>query len=112
MGITVGVPVDDQNNTFDYPILTSVTLTCMATAADGTPATATSYSWINLDCDSCFYNNHDGTQNIIGNNLQAKDTGGVVCTATINGRILVSTIILRLRISGRLAIENISLYNM
>ena len=88
-----GVPVDGQNNTFDYPILTSVTLICIATAADGSPATVTSYHWNAINCynnsyginDPCFYSNGQTEQNITGNNLQAKDAGTVRCTATIGG---------------------------
>ena len=104
-----GVPVDGQNNTFDYPILTSVTLMCIATAADGSPATVTSYHWNAIECynnsrsvdDPCFYDNGQGGQNITGNNLRARDTGTVNCTATINGTNYTSDPLM-LRISGEL----------
>ena len=106
-----GVPVNGQNNTFDYPILTNVTLMCIATAADGSPANVTSYRWSTTNC----YNNSDGvlnfcyrangktTQNITDNNLRAQDAGTVNCTATINGNDYTSDP-LTLRISGKLDI--------
>ena len=58
-----GTLVNGSNNTFDYPILTSVSLLCMATTSDGSPVTVTSYSWTATNCydhtgginDPCFY---------------------------------------------------------
>ena len=100
-----GVPVDVQSNTFDYPILTSVTLMCIATAADGSPATVTSYHWNAINCygDSdyypCFYSHGQTSQNITGNNLRAQDAGTVRCTATIDGTNYTSDPLI-LRISG------------
>ena len=101
-----GVPVDGQNNTFDYPILTRVRITCNATTA----ATVTSYRWNATNC----YNNSHGVSNlclniqgrtnrsIAGNNLRARDAGTVSCTATINGTNCTSDP-LTLRISGELS---------
>ena len=99
-----GVPVDGQNNTFDYPILTNVTLMCIATAADGSPATVTSYHWNIINChqqDACFYGQGQTSQNITGNNLLAQDAGTVNCTATISDTNYTSDP-LTLRISGEL----------
>ena len=105
-----GVPVDGQNNTFDYPILTGVRMTCMVTTADGSPATMTSYRWNTMNC----YNNSHGVSNrclnaqdrtnrsIVGNNLRARDAGTVSCTATINGTNYTSDP-LTLRLSGELS---------
>ena len=104
-----GVPVDGQNNTFDYPILTSVTLMCLATAADGSPANVTSYHWNVIDCyvDSgdypCFYSGNKTGQNITGENPIANDAGTVSCTAIIDGTNYTSDP-LTLRISGELYI--------
>ena len=102
-----GVPVDGQNNTFDYPILTSVTLMCIATAADGSPVTMTSYCWITTNCynsgggitNSCIRANGLRRQNITDNNLRAQDAGTISCTATIDGTDYTSDP-LTLRISG------------
>ena len=101
-----GTPVDGQPGTFDYPILTSVTLMCMATAADGSPITVTSYVWTASNCyshedvqDPCFYNDNPTRQNITGNDLLAPDAGTVTCTATIDGMDYTSDP-LTLRISG------------
>ena len=103
----VGVPVDDQNNTFDYPILTNVTLMCNAITADGSPATVTSYRWNAINCygveEPCFYNQtgNNNDQRALDANLRAQDAGTVNCTATINGTDYTSDP-LTLRISGEL----------
>ena len=102
-----GVPVNGQDNTFDYPLFTNVTLFCMATAVGGSPATVMSYHWNAINChqqtvgDPCFYNQSQTSQNITGNNLLAQDAGTVSCTATINGTDYTSDP-LTLRISGEL----------
>ena len=91
--VPAGTPVDGQPGTFDYPILTNVTLMCLATAADGSPVTVTSYRWTASECyshaggvqDPCFYDNNPTGQNITGNDLLAPDAGTVTCTATIDG---------------------------
>ena len=102
-----GTAVDGQPGTFDYLILTSVTLMCMATASDGSPVTVTAYSWTATNCytrtdgvrDPCFYGNNPTGQNITGNNLLAPDAGTVTCTVTIDGMDYTSDP-LTLRISG------------
>ena len=81
---------------------------CMATAADGSSVTVTSYRWTATNCytrngrvwEPCFYSLNNPTgQNIIGFNLQAPDAGTVTCTATIDGMDYTSDP-LTLRISG------------
>ena len=103
-----GVPVGGQNNTFDYPILTSVTLMCIATAADGSPANVTSYRWNAINCNDIrdslkpfFHSSGQTGQNITDDKLLAQDAGTVSCTATINGTDYTSDP-LTLRISGKL----------
>ena len=112
-----GTPVDGQPGTFDYPILTSVTLMCMATAVDGSPVTVTSYSWTAIDCytrsgdvqDPCFYSLPSATgQNVTGNDLLAPSAGTVTCTATIDGMDYTSDP-LTLRISGEQLHRNVIL---
>ena len=100
-----GVPVSDQDNTFDYHILTNVTLMRIVTAADGSPANVTSYHWNVIKCytilnDLCFYRDQT-RQNITADNLLARDAGTVNCTATISGTDYTSDP-LTLRISGEL----------
>ena len=101
-----GTPVSGSTNTFDYPILSNVTLTCMVTSDDGSPVTVTGYSW---DTTRCFTNNAHNvpacfpagqrTQNVTGNNLLAEDAGTITCTAVIScGNFSSGS--LRLRISG------------
>ena len=104
-----GMPVDGQPNTYDYPILTNVTLMCMVTPVNGSTPTVTSYQWTAVDCyrsskrghDLCFYGNSITGQNITGTDLSAKDAGTVTCTATIDGTTYTSES-LTLRISGEL----------
>ena len=87
--------------------MTNVTLMCIATAANGSPANVTSYYW---NCynnshgadDPCFYGNNLTSQSITVNNLLAKNAGTMNCTATING-INYTSDPLTLRISGELS---------
>ena len=104
-----GIPVNGQNNTFDYPILTSVTLMCIVTAVDESPATVTSYHWRCLANNPCdFFSvglSSQTEQNIIHNNLRAQDASTIICTATIDGTDYTSDPLI-LRISGKLDIYN------
>ena len=97
-----GTPVDGQPNTYDYPILTNVTLMCVAATVDGSPVT---YYWNDMNYDStgdsdnaCFYGSHTG-QNLTINDLLAEDAGTVICIATIGGTNYTSNP-LTLHISG------------
>ena len=102
----VGIPVGGQPSTFDYPILSNVTLTCMVTAT-GAPANVTSYRWTATNCydhnggvqDPCFYSGGLTGQSIGGSDLLAQDAGNVSCTATIDGSNYTSDP-LTLQISG------------
>ena len=103
----VGTPVSGSDNTFDYPILTSVSLLCMVTTSDGSSAIVTSYSWTATNCydyngavdDPCFYSGGTG-YNITGNSLLAPDAGTVTCTVTVGSASFTSDP-LTLRISGK-----------
>ena len=103
-----GTPVNGSSNTFDYPILTSVNLLCNVTTADGSPVTATSYSWSATNCydrtggvqSPCFYSGGQTGTNITENNLLAPDAGTVTCSATIAG-VDVTSDPLTLRIAGK-----------
>jgi len=98
-----GTPVSGSTNTFDYPILSSVTLTCMV--GPSPPAGAT-YQWNTQDCftnarlttPSCFPTGQT-TQSVTGNNLLAEDAGTITCTVTIGGVEYLSEQF-TLRISG------------
>ena len=104
-----GIPVDDEPNTYDYPILTSVTLMCMVTPVNGSLVNVTSYLWTAVDCynnsygvdDPCFYDGGKTGQNITGIDILAQDAGTVICTATIDDTDYISDA-LTLRISGKL----------
>jgi len=83
-----GTPVSESTNTFDYPILSNVTLTCVV---DPTPPAGTTYQWNTTGCftngrhitPTCFPGNKT-TQNITDTDLLAEDAGTIMCTATIN----------------------------
>ena len=102
----VGTPVQSHNNTFDYPILTNVTLMCMVAPAN---VNVTSYHWTAVDCynhskgidDPCFYSGNKAGQNITGYDLLAQDAGTVTCTATIDD-VNCTSDPLTLRISGEI----------
>ena len=100
-----GTPVSGSTNKFDYPILSSVTLTCMVTSSIGLPITASSYSWNTTGCFAddqgarrCFPIGQT-TQTVSDNDVSAEDAGTVLCTAVINGCLFTSEP-LTLRISG------------
>ena len=102
-----GKAVNGSNNTFDYPILTSVNLLCMATMPDGSPVTVTSYSWTATDCYNhtggilmpCFYSGGRTGDNITDNSVLAQDAGTVTCTVTVGSASFTSDP-LTLHISG------------
>jgi len=105
----VGTPVRGSINTFNYPLLSSVTLRCSVSPS----ATTTSYQW---NTGGCYTNrNYNGgaprcfprgkrTQTVTGNDLNAKDAGTITCTAIING-IRYHSQPFTLRISGKLCKE-------
>ena len=100
-----GTAVSGSNNTFDYPILSSVTLTCMV---NPTPSSTVTYEWDTTGCytnSKFIYSNPECfprgqiTQNVTGNNLNAEDAGTITCTVTISGSDYASEPF-TLRISG------------
>ena len=101
-----GTPVSGSTNTFDYPILSNVTLTCMVTSSDGSMSLADSYRW---DASGCYTNNVHNvptcfpagqtTQNVTGYHILAEDAGTIACTVTIGGNDYTSGP-LTLRASG------------
>jgi len=101
-----GTPVSGSANTFDYPILSRVTLTCMVTSNDGSPFAVTNYSW---DTAGCFTNHVHNvstcfpagqtSQSVTDNNLLAEDAGTITCATTIGG-VKYTSGPLTLRISG------------
>ena len=90
----VGTPVSGSTNTFDYPILSSVTLTCNVTADDGLSVTVDSYQWNTAGCythpnrnggnPTCFPDGQT-TQSVTDNDVTAEDAGTITCTVTISG---------------------------
>jgi len=97
-----GTPVSGSTNTFDYPILSNVTLTCMV---DPLPPAGATYRWNTL----CFTNNvHSDqtcfpfgqtTQSVTGYHLLAEDAGNIFCTVFISG-VDYSSSQYSLRVSG------------
>ena len=102
-----GTPVSGSPYTFDYPILSSVTLTCMV---DPTPVSVVnvSYSWNTTGCYTnpglidgkprCFPDAQT-TQNVTDYDVNAEDAGTITCTASISGSDYTSEPF-TLRISG------------
>ena len=99
-----GIPVNESTNTFDYPILSNVTLTCMVKPI---PLSAT-YYWNTTGCythpnrnsgnPSCF---PDGQtmQSVTDDDVTAEDAGTITCIVTING-VNYTSEPFTLRISG------------
>ena len=85
-----GIPVSGSTNTFDYPILSNVTLTCMV---EPLPSSVI-YHWNTTGCythpnrnngnSSCFPYGQT-TQNVTDDGVTAEDAGTIICTVTING---------------------------
>ena len=97
-----GTPVSGSTNTFEYPILNSVSLTCMV---NPTPSSSVTYQWNTTGCytnskftSQCFPHGQT-TQNVTGNDLKAEDAGTITCTITISGGDYTSEPF-TLRISG------------
>ena len=100
-----GTAVSGSINTFDYPILSSVTLTCMV---DHSPSTTITYQWNTTECytninynngePGCFPHNQT-TQSVTGYSITAENAGTITCTVTISG-VQYTSEPLSLRISG------------
>ena len=99
-----GTRVSGSTNTYDYPILSSVTLTCIVYPPPVAPVT---YQW---NTEGCYVNNRgerrcfpagQTTQSVSEDDLIAKDAGTITCTATILGMKHTSDEF-TLRISGML----------
>ena len=105
-----GIAVSGSDNTFDYPILSSVTLTCMV---NPTPSSTVTYKWDTTGCytnskftfsnPECFPHG-ETTQNVTGNDLNAEDAGTITCTVTINSSDYTSEPF-TLRISGEQVVD-------
>ena len=103
-----GTPVSGFDNTFDYPILSSVTVTCNVTSNDGSEFTVTSYQWNSAGCYThpgfnngnprCFPHGQT-TQGVTDDDVTAEDAGTITCTVAISGSNYTSEPF-TLRISG------------
>ena len=100
-----GTPVSGSTNTFDYPILSNVTLTCDVTSGNNSLFTVNSYQWNTEGCythsdfiNTCFPQGQTA-QNVTDDDITAEDAGTITCTVTINGNHYTSEPF-TLRISG------------
>jgi len=103
-----GIPVDGQSNTLSYPILSSVTLTCMLVNGESMSGATALYQWDTRGCytntnfnggaPSCFPTGQT-TQSVTGNDLTAEDAGTIHCTITI-GDVHYTSSPMTIRISG------------
>ena len=109
MSSPAGTPVNGFTNTYEYAVLSHVSLTCMV-GPPPDPDVSVSYSWNTIGCYShigyndnsprCF--THNSTkQTVTGNDLTAEDAGTIACTVTIYGDGYTSRPF-TLHISGRL----------
>ena len=95
-------------NTYDYPILGTVALTCNVIPDSGSLPGGITYQWNTDDCytnskytpsnPQCFPHGQT-TQTVTGDNLNAEDAGTIRCIATINS-IEYTSGPFTLRISG------------
>ena len=92
-----GTPVSGSPNTFVYPILSSVTLTC-----DTVPpaASSTMFTWNAAGCTTCFPLN-EVTQNANTSTLTPDDAGTFTCTAD-DGADVATSDSFTLRVSCKL----------
>ena len=103
-----GVPVSGADNTFEYPVLSSVELTCRV-GPPTDPDVRVDYSWNTMGCythsryngKDCFPSNNSMAQSVTGFELTAVDAGTVTCTAQIYGDEYTSKAF-TLHISGKL----------
>ena len=104
-----GTQVSGSNNTFDYPVLSSVMLTCMVEPLPPSSLSIdVSYQWNTTECytnpgfnsgnPQCFPHGQT-TPSVTGNDLNAEDAGTITCTVTISGSDYTSEPF-TLRISG------------
>ena len=102
-----GTPVSGSTNTFDYPILSNVTLTCNV-ASNDMSFTVTTYQWNTEGCyrhpnfnygnPRCFPLGRN-TQSVTGNDLLPKDAGTITCSVIIDS-VNYTSEPFTLRISG------------
>ena len=102
--VLVSPAVDDQPNTFDYPILSTVTLTCMVNFL---PSSSVTYQWSTQECYTninynggaprCF--SHGQTTQNVTDYVTAEDAGEFRCTVYIHG-VSFNSVWSTLQISG------------
>ena len=104
-----GTPVSGSDNTFDYLILSSVTLMCVLDLLPSSSLSIdVSYQWNTTRCYTnnnfnngdprCFPHNQT-TQIVTDDDVTAEDAGTITCTVTISGSDYTSGPF-TLRISG------------
>ena len=104
-----GTPVGGSANTFDYPILSRVSLTCMV---DPLPVISVTYRWNTTGCYThsnysrgrprCFPHRQN-LRMVTDDDVTAEDAGTVTCIMTLDG-IDYTSEPFTLRISGKLRI--------
>ena len=95
-------------NTFDYPILSNVSLTCNVMVDSRSLPNGITYQWNTTGCYTnrqftysnpvCFPHG-ETSQNVTENNLNAEDAGAIICSALINN-VRYTSEPFTLRISG------------
>ena len=72
-----GIAASGSTNTFIYPIMSSVTLTCIP---DPLLTSGVNYTWTTSSCTTCFPNNVT-EQNATTSSLTPDDAGTFTCSA-------------------------------
>ena len=93
-----GTAVSGSNNTFVYPIMSSVNLTC---TPDPPPTSNVTYVWMISDCTTCFPSGV-AEQNATTSSLTPDDAGTFTCSADGGSGGPISSDQFTLRVSCKL----------
>ena len=93
-----GTAVNGSANTFVYPIMSNITLTC---TTDPLPTSNVTYAWMTSGCTTCFPNGATG-QNATTSSLTSDDAGTFTCSADGGSNSPTSSYQFTLRVSCKL----------
>ena len=91
-----GIAVSGSTNTFVYPIMSSVNLTCIPD-----PAVSANYTWMIDGCTTCFPNGVTN-QSATTSSLTPDDAGTFTCSADGGSGFLATSAEFTLRVSCKL----------
>ena len=97
-----GTPVSGLTNTFEYRILSSVTLMCHTEPPASSSAT---FEWDDGGCTTCFPSNQT-TQTVTESSLTLHDAGTFTCTGTESGNTASTSDPFILRVDCKLTMQS------